>query len=215
MKETLAIISILLALIAGLLIVLWAYTKFILERGLIPATELSIETNFIGLQGGKAVIEILVHLKNAGTSMLIAKNIRADIRYIKKDETIESFDYTNKKTFGSVNFPNSLRNDFLNHGDVVDRERVEKMDNERGFKIIPHNTYVQAGIDQAYTFTIALPADTTYYLVYSSFEYAQRPSNSQSRIITLSRKLGLIQYSPHHISEAQSIERVFSIPQLN
>jgi hypothetical protein len=213
LKSILAIISTLLALIAGVLTVLWAYTKFILERGLIPATELSLESNFVGFQSGKAIVEILVHLKNKGTSTLIAKNIRVDVRYLKDEETIEPFDYTNKKAFGRVNFRHSLRNDFFNLGDDTDKDRIQKMGDQRGFKIIQHDTFVQAGIDQVYSFTIALPDDSTYYLVYSSFEYAQRPSGYQRGIIKLSRQLGLIQYSLHHISEAHSIERVFSIPQ--
>jgi len=50
LSEWIATIASISALIAGLVAALWAYTKFIVERGLFPATQFEIECNPLGTQ---------------------------------------------------------------------------------------------------------------------------------------------------------------------
>src|SRR5882757_5793900 len=91
-KTLLIIISGLFALVTAVITAFWAYSKFILERGLIPATEAQIELNTLGFQGDKVVLEVQVHLKNIGTSTLIARNIRVDLRYLQSTDQVALFD---------------------------------------------------------------------------------------------------------------------------
>lgn len=68
-------------LLTGSVTALWAYTTYVLERNLLAPVEFSIETAVPGSLGGATVMEVLLHLKNVGSSTLVARNIRVDIRY--------------------------------------------------------------------------------------------------------------------------------------
>jgi hypothetical protein len=112
-------ISALSALIIGLVTALWAYTKFVVERGLLPPTQFEIECNPVGTQLGVTLLEIILHLRNLGSSALIVTNIRVDVRYMKGDETpaLVYLDGTEapqeqarkRGQFGRLNFKGSVR----------------------------------------------------------------------------------------------------------
>jgi len=232
-KTLLVIISGLFALVTAVITAFWAYSKFILERGLIPATELQIELNTIGFQDDKVVLEVLVHLKNIGSSTLIARNIRVDLRYLQSTDKVALFDKERSEgdklpikedvRFGKVFFPHSLikelregynQHDFKSDPQYEKDNDIRPKDEKRGFKVIAHHTFVQPGVDQIYTFATALPGNSSFVLVYSSFAYEQHPKDFQIAILRLCRKLGLIQYSLNHIYEAHSVERVFTIKEV-
>jgi len=46
----------------------------------------------------------------------------------------------------------------------------------RGIRIVPWDTFVQPGVDQVYPYATAVPPDTKYVMVPSSFQYGQVPS---------------------------------------
>jgi hypothetical protein len=247
-----AIISSLSALIIGLVTALWAYTKFIVERGLLPPTQFEIECNVLGTQHDVTLLEIILHLKNRGSSALIAMNIRLDIRYLEREqvpelgypEGTETKDEAERKglMFGRVLFPRSVRRELERKSrsprteplkDAVpsatqqearrwwsvgakqrrkNRNKREPRGRERrGFSVMPHDSFVQPGIDQQYTFETAVPSSTSYILAWASFEYAQSPKLVQRAMLWLSRRLGLIQFTLRHVREPHTIERVFKL----
>jgi hypothetical protein len=189
------------ALLAVLIGGLWAYTKFILERGLLPPVEFTLDCNRLGAQGGKQLVEIQLHLKNLGGSTLVAEDIQTRIRYITSDDEVTIFSDAAKPTFGRVRFPHS-------HGKAI----VD--DQPNGSSLIPilnYDTFVQPGVDQAYTLVTALPQSATYLLVWAQFRYAKHPSSFERVVIRVSRVLGLIHYSLDHVAEPHTIERAFKL----
>jgi hypothetical protein len=159
--------------VVGAVAALWAYTKFIVERGLLPPTQFDVECNPVGEQGDKLVVEILLHLKNLGSAALIARNTRTDVRYVLHDDPAVVFDDSAKPTFGRLRFEHSLRQE-------LEREARSEVNSERrGLLVVPYSTFVQPGVDQTYTYVTAVDQRATYALVWSSFEYAQNPSRLQ------------------------------------
>ena len=80
-KDILVILTGSFTLIAGAVVALWAYTKYVLERGLLPPVQFDVDCTDIVVSEGKRILEFLIHLKNVGTATLVARNIRLDIRY--------------------------------------------------------------------------------------------------------------------------------------
>jgi len=199
--DVLEIIATCLTILAVSLGGLWAYTKFIMERGLLPPIEFTIDCNQVGEQKNKLLIELLLHLNNKGSSTLVAKDISARILFIDRENELATFNNPNKPTFGRVNFPNKLAKSIV--GDSTDCSSM--------IPIIPYDTFVQPGVDQIYTYITSVPNTTTFLYVLAQFRYAQSPSTAQKRIIYISRQLGLIHYSLSHINEPHTIERVFKL----
>jgi|SRR3990172_434087 len=204
LQQWLGLVSGSVTLIAGLVTALWAYTKFVLERTLLPPTQFDLDCRSVGSQGDKKLLEILVYLKNLGSSTLIASDIRVDVLYIidDPDEKLDLVKDPSKPTFGRLWFPRSLRKDL---------SQDKQTDNRRGIKVVPYDTFVQPGVNQAYTLVTAIPKSTTFVLVWSSFQYAQHPTLITRLIWFVSRRIGLIQYSLDHVSEPHTIERVFRV----
>lgn len=190
------------ALIVSLVTALWAYTKYILERGLLPPTQFDVDCRLVGVQNGKKLLEILVHLKNLGSSTLIVSDIRADVLYLIDTDDPGLFEDAAKSTFGKLRFPHSLRKE-LHQG--------ERIDGKRGLRIVPYDTFIQSGVDQVYTLITAVPESASYVLIWSSFQYAQHPAPISRFILFISRKLGLIQYSLSHATKPHTTERVFQL----
>ena len=71
-----------LYLAASAVAALWVYTKYFLERALLPPTQLSVTAERIGTVQDHHVIVVKIHLKNMGSATLVARNIRLDLRYI-------------------------------------------------------------------------------------------------------------------------------------
>jgi hypothetical protein len=122
LTQWIAAISSLSALIIGLVTALWAYTKFIVERGLLPPVQFDIECNSVGGQLGVTLLEIILNIRNCGSSTLIITNIREDIRYLRDDEVPHLIHLDGTETtaeekrrrstlFGRINFTGSLRRD--------------------------------------------------------------------------------------------------------
>ena len=214
------IITLLFTLVAGLMAALWAYTKYILERGFLPPVNFSVIGKKLGVVGDKyIIIDIEIHLKNIGSTTLIARNIRLDLLYIQKgDKNIYilrkdgmvgrlKFKHNIKELWKiepSDLIPEKIGNDF----EKLDLWRQQK---QRGFLVTKYDTFVQAEVDQIYTFVTLLPKDTICFLTWCSFEYAQKLSDWQIRISRLSRKLGLIQYTLAHAKDPHTVEEVFWI----
>jgi hypothetical protein len=190
------------ALIAGSVTALWVFTKYIIERGLLPPVQFDVDCRFTGTQCGKKLLEIMVHLKNLSSSTLIASDIRVDVRYMADTDNLSVFEDPMKSTFGRLRFPHSLRTEL--HKDEV-------TDDKRGLWVVPYDTFVQSGVDQVYTLITAIPESASYVLIWSSFQYAQHPTPISRFVLFISRRLGLIQYSLSHATKPHTVEHVFQL----
>lgn len=203
------------ALASGFIAALWAYSKYILERGLIPPARLWVSCESIGVQGEKHVVQAILHIENLGSSTLIATDVRLDLRYLKKRDHLKLC--TRENLIGRLNFRHSLRRQVTPEPDSTRSESVNR-DPEasdeieerepRGFLLASHDTFIQAGIHQEYNFVTALPEDAKLVLVYGSFRYAIRPSVIASAALSLSRRLGLIQFTLAHVREPHTTAKV-------
>jgi len=218
-KSLLTIITYLFSLIAGLVTALWAYTKYVLERGYLPPVEFSLTGKKVGAVKNGNIIDIKIHLKNVGSSTLIARNIRIDIRYIlAEDETLKFFE--KQSGAGRLKFPESVIKDAGIDPSTLIPIKIRKNERKlgywmqqkhRGFLVLEHDTFVQAGVDQVYTFVTMVPENARCCLVWCSFQYAQNLSSWQDLLSKISRKFGLIQYTLKHAVKEHTIEDVFWI----
>jgi hypothetical protein len=224
LQQGLGILAGTLTIVGGLLAALWAYTKFVLERGLFPPTQFNIDCKAVGRHEGETVLETLLLLKNVGHSTLIAKNIRVDIRCLDVSEKPKLFDDPESKTFGRLVFPLSLKRTLMERhrssGLVSARAPIagnathntsRETRNVRGMLLLRHHTFVQAGVEQIYTFVTAVPESVVFVLVWASFKYEIQPSPFQKRVLRLSRRIGLVQFSLQHIRKPHTVERVFRV----
>lgn len=201
---------------AGLLLGgLWAWTRFVLERGLMPPSQMDINLRVLGSLQASTLIEIGVEITNKGSSALIVCDLRARLRYIDETDNIEVADtQPDKGTFGRINFPhagvlNGVGGDKRTSKGLGAGEDFALGSGE--FLIVPYDTFVQPGVAQLYTFVTALPKTSIYLLARASFRYQLRASQLQLRILRVSRKLGLLQYSLNHVRVPHTVERSFKI----
>lgn len=217
MGESIQILTGLVSLVASFILALWAYTKFVIERGLLPPVQFDIECRSLDIVKDQRIIEVLIHLKNLGSATLVAQNIRLDIKYLESGDVAPKL-FSEGKLAGRLDFPRSLIKKLrVSPDDLAPPVHPSKPDTkthgkQRGFSVMPYDTIVRPAVDQLYTFVTAIPADAAILLAWSSFQYAQRPSKLQNIVLRISRSLGLIQYSLQHIHEPHKVERAFSFP---
>ena len=188
--------------VAASLAGLWAYSRFVLERGLLPPTQFTIACSTLAVSEQGAVVEVTLRLKNLGTAALIVHDLRLDLRYLTASDVLGRFGELDEPTFGRLQFV---------HSPWHDLGYLPSKNGPRGTRIVGHDTFVQPGVDQPYPFITSLPSSTNLLLVWASFEYAQRPSPLQRRILRLSRRMGLLQYSLDHVSRPHTTERAFRV----
>jgi hypothetical protein len=221
LKTWLDILKALITIIAALLGGVWVWCKFVVERGLLPPSEMDGDLRTAGSSALARVIEVAVRIKNKGGAALVVTDLRIRLRFLNKDEIISVFDDPKQPTtFGRVKFLHAhvlngvgdeprifLLPDGGKHGDgTVSLGRGE-------FLLIPYDTFVQPGVCQTYTFVTALPLTAAYVLTHASFRYEARPSRTQLMVLRISRKLGILQYSLDHIRKPHTFERVFCLDQ--
>ena len=198
---SLKIAAILSILIGGL----WAWSKYIIERGLIPPVDFSIDYNIVGTNPQKHVIEVLLFLRNLGNSTLVAKDVKLRVKYLNQKDEIDVFKCNKDVKFGRVNFSNPLSKDFS--CDEKSESEISK------FTILKYDSIVQPGVKQVYSFVTAIPSNVVYLLLRGEFKYAQKPKILQKVILFISRRLSLINWSLHHIRKPHTIERCFKVPE--
>lgn len=179
-------------LIMVLLVGLWTYTKFVIERALLPPVGFTLDCHVLGEQSGKRLVEVLLHLRNAGGATLVATDIATRLRYITSDDSLDLLGDPTKSTFGRANFPH--------------RTCIPSLIN-----ITTYNTFVQPGIDQIYTLVTAVPASATFLLIWAQFRYAQRRSLIQLVILKFSRLVGLTCFDLNYAKKPHTVERAFKM----
>jgi hypothetical protein len=208
------------ALAGGVLIGLWAYTKYVLERSLLPPVQFDVSCKAVGRQCDHTVLEITLCLKNVGTSALVATDVRVDVLYLNSTDQPSLFADPSRATFGRLRFPHSLRRELLLGTSDSSAALVREPNTSetartgptpRGILLLEHDTFVQPAVDQIYGLATTVPASVSVVLVWASFRYAQRPSAGQQVILRVARRLGLIQYSLTHVRKPHTVERVFFV----
>jgi hypothetical protein len=208
------------ALVTAAIVGLWVYTRFVLERGLVPPSEFNTECSIAGSHQGHYLIQVFLRINNHGASNLIIRNLRVDLHYLDEKDKVRLA--TEAASFGRIRFERSVRRlvqqqasqEDLGHAATVPTTIVQSEKGElagRGIVVVPWDTFVQGKTEQVFTYLTALPTTARYVRVWASFEYAQNPSRFQNWTVKLSRRLGLIQYSLKHISKPHTAERLFSV----
>lgn len=193
------------AVLGGLAVLvggLWAFTIYVVERGVLPPVEFSIEARVVGSQQGQKVIEVLPQIRNVGTATAVVTAMSLRLLYLLSDEPIRLEADARTSRFGRVRFTRSVSKQLST--DEITRIPITR-----------HDTFVQPGVGQIYTVVTAVPEEATFLLVHCQFEYAQRPTRLQNLSVALSRRLGLIQYSLKHVSKPHTIERCVAIGAVN
>ncbi|HUB18599.1 MAG TPA: hypothetical protein VL990_08185 [Acidobacteriaceae bacterium] len=202
----------LVTLTATLLGGLWAWSKFIVERGLVPPSQLEISLRKLGTPASSDMLEVEVDVTNKGSSALIICDLRVRLRYLNDDDIITVVDDAGSAAFGRVNF--------LHAHVVVPRLGSQSQEpaphataplSSGEFWIVKYDTFVQPGVQQRYTFTTLLPGSAIYALARASFRYQMRPSRLQLAILAISRRLGMIQYSLNNITKPHTVEKTFNL----
>jgi len=201
-------ITIFAVLIGGL----WALTTYVIERGLTPAAELYLDCNVIGEKKEDKIIEVTVHILNKATSTLVAKDIQLEMKTICTSDTLSL--YSDEKKRGRLKFPNLLGKDLANKNDG---NKTDKDNEKKGnaFTLVPHNTFVQANVDQSYPFVTTITKEVEFLFIKSKFKYGQQPISIQRKIIWISRKIGLMQHPLQHIDKPHTVERAFNVSTLS
>jgi hypothetical protein len=207
-KTWVDIVSGIITLVAGLVVALWAYTRFVLERGLLPPVQFDIDCTVAGRQRGHIILEIAPHLHNVGAATLVARQMRVDVRYLDAADAADAVPDPTRSTFGRLHFPRSLRGDLQARAPGPAPGRPEE---RRGFVLLGRQTFVQPGVDQRYTFVTSVPATTAYVLLWSAFDYGLQPSRLQRAIVWVSRRLGLLQFSLDDVRAPHTAERIFNV----
>jgi hypothetical protein len=161
----------------------------------------------------------MLHLENLGNSVLIATDVRVNLRYLRLEDDLDLL--TDPRRLGRLNFRHSVQRPLVAAvtpgpavpattsatGQPIDGPTRRKS----GFLLVQDATFVQAGVHQAYPFVTAVPEDARFVLVHGSFHYAQRPTAFSSAVLSLSRQLGLIQFTLAHVKDPHTAEQVFSL----
>lgn len=206
---TLGVVIQVAALATGLVTALWAYTKFVLERGILPPAQLDVGTAVSEDFSGWRLLELGINLRNLGSSTLVASNIRADIRYLELDDSIDVFGASAADArVGRVVFPHSVRRQV--HAEAADPSAPQR-NKSRGFLLLDYDTFVQAKVNQTYTFVTRIPDTARFLLIFVSFHYAHRPRRVLRLILALSRLLGLTQFTLDHVREPHTFERLVDV----
>jgi len=188
------------ATIAALIGGLWALTKYVIERGLVPAANLAIECEVIGEKSETAIIEMTVHIINLGSSVLVAKNIQLTLKTINSKDDLAL--YEDHKKYGRLRFSNTLNKVIETGGG---KRKLEP------FILVPWDTFVQPGVDQKYSFVTTVSKEAEFLHAHAQFQYAQKPKTIQKAVLKVSRGIGLIQYSLEHIFSPHTIQRAFNL----
>lgn len=202
-------------LFATLLVGFWAWIRLVLERGLLPPSQMDIALRNLGSTEQATLVEIGVNILNKGSSALVVTDLRIRLRYLNADDDIELIDDPARSAFGRIHFTRAhslARRDSDKEPKTTGQPKTEYGSLTGGeFLVVPYDTFVQPGVSQSYTFATALPCNAKYLLARASFRYQLRPSGAQLALLVLGRRLGLMQYSLHHIREPHTSEKSFNL----
>jgi hypothetical protein len=151
-------------LLTAVVAAFWAHTKLIVERGLLPPSEFTVDCTVVGEHRGHRILEVLLQIKNLGSAALVVSNLRVDIRYMNGVESPpnEPWLFRNplNDTFGSLCFPKSLTRDVLEFtGDILVGKSGEVFEYEGRFFEIDSRRRVVVGKGNGSTGETKAPAE--------------------------------------------------------
>jgi hypothetical protein len=192
-----------------------AYTKFVIERGIFPPAQFCIRCKSLGLQKDKVVLEILLCIKNLGSSVLVVSNLSLELRYIKTSEDPEFLKIRDPKEchlLGRLCFPHCLKEEVCKIS-IQDPKMCgdDKRSCDHSFCVLSQRTFIKPGVDQVYTFVTSVPEPASYIRVFASFKYPEHYSILQKCSLAISRRLGLINYTLKNINKPHTVERIFKV----
>ena len=68
---------------------IWAYFRFVLQRGNEPACDIDIDVRFVGKQDGKWIIEITSFLTNRSLVRVEYRDLQVTLRYLRPEDKVE------------------------------------------------------------------------------------------------------------------------------
>ncbi len=213
-KSWIQVIQGLITIAASLIGGFWAWSRFVVERGLLPPSQMDLSLRTIGSSESATMVEIAVQISNKGSSALVVNDLRIRLRYLDANDEIQVVDQSGKPAFGRVTFPHAHVLNRVGAEERLAKPRTHSQDlrlRPGEFLLIPYDTFVQPGVEQLYTFVTALPRTCSYILVRASFRYEVRPSRMQLGVLRISRRVGMLQYSLDHVREPHTIEKSFKI----
>ena len=206
-------------ILAGLIGGLWAYSKFVLERSLLPPVTIDLDHSVLGKQKEDWVVEIVLLLRNLGSSVAVVDSVQFELLYLVQDDDTECVADPSRGVFGRIYFPNS-KGKHLNqewdrrHGKVPCNSKkrdAESKKCQKYMKFSTHQTFIQPGTANKYTHMTTLPASTTFFLVRAEFLYIQQPSTISRGILWISHRLGIIHWPLDDIKKSHQLERTFAM----
>jgi hypothetical protein len=180
-----------------------AYIKFVIERGLFPPAEFTVEPSRVGRQKNQIILEIQPKIENKGSSVLIVRNLKVNIRYLRSEDEIRFC----KDHVGRVDFLRSLEDDY--YSEI--KPGNNKFFRSGGIPVLDFDTFVRPGVKQVYSMNTCLPSDTSFLLIRAKFDYGMKYTSLQRFTLSLAKKLGLINYTLDSINKSHSCERLFGL----
>ena len=223
----------LLTLVVAVVGGIWAYTKFVVVRGILPPAQFDVQLRSVGAQEGgqvQKVLEIVTQLRNLGSSPLVVRNLWIDLLYVDREDELELIqDHPGSAVLcGRLRFPRKLRDllaaphavrkaQMLELGlcreDSTRRRRRRKAAwrEPRGLPVAPYRTFVQPGVEQRYTYVTALPESASLVLVHAAFYYEPGGSPLQRGLFRLFQSFGLVGHTLRDVTMPHTCERVFKL----
>lgn len=214
---TIKLLTILIAVVGGF----WALSKFIIERGIVPAAELDIQCTPLGRRGDNPILEFLVIVSNVGGPILVPQGIRIRIKTL--GDTKASL-YGDKDKRGRLRFTQLLQEQHIMESKdsalPAPKSTEKKRERDEFIELIPpvredtqekNNTFVQPGVKQKYTFVTAVEPDVEFVHATVKFNYNVEFQSLARKVLAISKRVGLIQYDLDSIKQPHSVERAFKI----
>ncbi|WP_321960920.1 hypothetical protein [Paraburkholderia sp. J7] len=127
----------------------WAFEKWRKRDEHFPRMYFEVTANFLGLQDGQMIVEVVAALENKGVVPLTIKNLDFKLRGIHSHDRVEIGDESIRR---QVNFPRLIAEG----------------------KFIPATwaySFIYPGVRTEYNFVAAIPADISFIRVQADFEY--------------------------------------------
>jgi|WetSurMetagenome_2_1015567.scaffolds.fasta_scaffold129628_2 hypothetical protein len=212
------------AILGSLVAAFIGYLRLVFEKGLFPPTEFSIECKAVGKQGDQIILEILLSIKNMGSSTLVVKNLGTRIRFL-----LDNYPFPRhcieEDRIGRLEFPCNLEKCLIPYmfhlesgtaeeqPDCSSKNRKKENDKNdcKGFPVVPYDTFILPGVEQVYSFISSIPDRASFVLVHASFNYPKITNIWQKIILKIAAETGLINYSLKNVNEPHTCERVFEV----
>ena len=189
----------LLAVLALLTLMLWAWGRYLLEQRLTPAVDLDIGCEVLGEKDGKKILEVRVRIDNKGSCTLVADRARLELRTIDADDGLVL--HNDNFRLGQLVFPNVPNDDLF----------CSTCNCDKGYQLIPAETCVRSGVTHTCTFVTLVDARSEFLLARASFHCIPTPSSAQRAILQFANWLRLAPRSWRTATQAFAEQKAFGL----